>query len=309
MARKTFSVGYNGDPIADLCDNNFRDLYSAAFKFSNVWYVNSVTGSDTLYDGKSSDKPFATIAKAVASSADGDTIFILGTFTEAVTCAKKLAFIGAGNTVNDSVWMESAPGDTLLTLTGTNCRIENIRFRVPTTGGIAISMTGSDYTIIRGCHFQGRSGSYYGIYVAGGSQFQILNNVFEYLNTATYGCAILGHSTTAMPAGCEIAFNTFHSNLRHIKASMRQSFIHDNLFQLIGLKPDNSALTATVSCDIYGEIAGSQFNSVTRNMLQGTYSISGGYKPGASDNWYGNKCDGISATGVTAEGTTTVVPA
>ena len=282
-------------------------LAAAFFKPGTTWYVNSAMSVSG--DGLSWATAKKTIAEAVSAAASGDTLLMKGTFTEAVACAKSLSFIGVGPTVDNCVWMESAAGQTLLTLTGTDCYIRGIRFRVPTTAGIAIDMVNSDYTVIEGNYFQGRTGSYYAIYAAGGAACKIINNNFAYLNTDTFGCGILGKSTTVMPAGWEIAFNTFHSNLRHIMASIRQSFVHDNMFQEVGLKPDNTALTATVKLDIYGEIAGSQYNTVTRNMFFGTYSISAGYKPGTSDNWYGNKSNYISQTGVTAEGTTTAVPA
>lgn len=296
------------DPLQRILNHNFDELY-ARMTSGNTWCVDSINGSDNN-GGHSWDSAFQTRAKAVSVASDGDTIFMKGTFAEAGTCSKKLAFVGSGNTVNDCVWMESAAGDTLLGLTAIDCLFFNIRFRIPTTGGIGLDMVNSDYTKIFGCHFQGRAGSYYGIRVAGGSQWQVVGNVFEYMNTATYGCGILGNSTTLVPTGCEIAFNTFHSNLRHVKATMRQSFVHDNLFQEIGLSSTNTSLTATVKLDVAGEVGGAQFNTVTRNMFQGTYSISGGYKSsGVSDNWYGNKSDYISQTGVTAEGTTTAVPA
>lgn len=303
--------GGNTDELTAALRENFDELYSAFFRFGAPWYVNSVTGSDELNDGKTQYAPFKTIAKAVAAASDGDRIFMRGTFTEAVSCSKKLAFLGAGAVPNDCVWMESAAGDTLLTLTGTNCLIANMRFRIPTTGGIGIDMTASDFTEIRNCIFQGRSGSYYAIRVDGGSQWKILDNTFAYLNTATYGCAIIGKSTVNFPSGVEIAGNKFHSNLRHVKATLRQSNVHDNFFQEKGLDADNSSsLTATVKLDVAGETpAGAQFNLVTRNEFRGTYSISGGYKAGTNDNWYGNKSDKVSTTGVTAEGTTTAVPA
>jgi hypothetical protein len=305
-----FAAGKNGDRVADICDHNFSELYSAFLAFRVPYYVNSATGSDSLYEGLSADRPFATIQKAVDTASDGDVLLLRGTFMESVVCTKKLSFINVGDTLNDCIWMESAAGQTLLTLSGgaTNCLVDGIRFRVPTAGGIGIAMTNSDYTVVRNCSFQGRAGSYYGIYVAGGSQFKILDNTFAYLNTDTYGCGILGHSTTVMPAGAEIARNVFHSNLRHVKASLRQSFVHDNLFQEIGLGNANGALTATVKLDIYGEIAGAQYNTVTRNMMQGAYAV-GGYKAGTHDNWFGNASDQVGETGVTAEGTTTAVPA
>ena len=308
MSQHRFPGG-NTDDLTVRLKNNFEELYSAYLPSGgNVWHVRSATGANTN-DGKSVDTAFATITVAVAAASDGDIILMKGTFTEAVSTAKKLSFIGTGPTVNDCVWMESAEGDTLLTLTGTNCLFTGIRFRVPMTGGIAINMANSDYTVIRNCTFQGRSGSYYGIYVAGGSQWQIIDNIFEYLNTSTYGCGILGYSTTVMPAGCLITRNNFHSNLRHIKASLRQSFVHDNLFQEVGLGPTNAALTATIKLDVYGEIAGAQYNTVTRNMFQGTYTASGGYKASATDNWCGNFSDKFSATGVSAQGVTILSPA
>ena len=275
-----------------------------------TYFVNSATGADTN-NGLSWSGAFKTLTAANAVAVDYDTIMLLGTFTEALTVTKKLAFIGASNTVNDAVWMESAAGQTLATVTATNCLFYNIRFRIPTTGGIGLDLTASDYTKVLSCAFQGRGGSYYGIRINGGSQLKINANVFTYLNTATYGCAILGNSTTNVPTGLEIAGNTFHSNLRHVKASMRQSFIHNNLFQEKGLDADNaSVLTATTKLDVTGETSGSQLNTVTRNMFQGTYSISGGYKASASaDNWFGNASDKVSATGVTADGVTTAVPA
>lgn len=310
MARKKFSAGYNGDPVADLCDNNFGELYSAFLKFGTPYYVDSINGSDTLYDGLSIDHPFQTIAKFVATASDGDRAIMRGTFTEAVTCTKKLAFLGSGPTPDHCVWMESAAGQTLLSLISPDCFVSGIRFRVPTTGGIAIDMLNSDFTQIRGNIFQGRAGSYYGIRVSGGSQWRILDNSFSYMNTATYGCAILGYSVLSIPSGCDVSGNVFQSNLRHIAATLRQSYVHDNTLQAVGIDADNvSALTATVKIDISGETSGGQFNTVTRNNIQGTYSVLGGFKSATGDNWYGNKSDKISTTGVTAEGTTIAVPA
>lgn len=296
-----------GNQNLQIGDKLKAALDASLFAPGNRWYANSAVSASG--DGGAWDGAKKTMAEVVAAASDGDTIYMKGTFTEAVTCSKKLAFIGCGPTYDNCTWMESAAGQTLVTLTGADCLFRNIRFRIPTTGGIGISMTNSDYTIIENCYFQGRSGSYYGIYVAGGSSCKILGNTFAYLNTATYGGAIIGHSTTAIPSGWEVAGNTFHSNLRHVYCAMRQSFVHDNLLQEIGLDNDNTDLTATVKLDIYGEVAGAQYNTVTRNEFRGTYSISGGYKAGTNDNWYGNKSDKVSATGVTAEGTTTAVPA
>lgn len=285
-----------------------NDVRSLSGKIGYDWYVDStVTVSG---NGKTRSTAFKTIAEAVAAASAGDRIHMRGTFTEAITFSKQLAFIGAGLTVNDCVWMESAAGQTLATVTGKGCLFENIRFRIPTTGGIGIQMTDSDYTIIKNCHFQGRAGSYYGIKNSGGSQCQIIDCVFQYLNTATYGTAILGFSTTTIPTGWIIKGNIFHSNLKHINMTMRQSQIIENIFPAVGLAADNtSVLTATVKLDLTSQVAGGQLNTVTKNIMLGDYSITGGYKAAANDNWFGNKADDIAETTVYDDGTTTAVPA
>lgn len=285
-----------------------KEVNSLSGKIGNDWFVNSAVSASG--DGKTQFTAFKTIAEAVAAASAGDRIHMLGTFTEAVAISKKLAFIGAGNNVNDCVWMESAAGQTLATVTAAGCLFENIRFRIPTTGGIGIQMTDSDYTIIRNCHFQGRSGSYYGIKNSGGSQCQIIDNVFQYLNTATYGTAILGFSTTTIPSGWIVKGNLFHSNLKHINMTMRQSQIYENIFTEVGLASDNtSTLTATVKLDLTSQVAGGQLNTVTKNIMLGDYSITGGYKSAANDNWFGNKSDDIAEDEVYDDGTTIAVPA
>lgn len=288
-------------------------------------YVDSVTGSDSN-TGLSWGVAFRTITAAVEQATDyleltpsqtqaNIAIVIRGTFKEAVTCTlNNITFIGAGPTVNNAIWQEvdtTGAGSTLLTLSGKQCAIKNIRFRVPTTGGIALAVTGGDYLIVDGCHFQGRGGSYYGITLANaGSQCKILNSVFEYLNTASYGTAILGVTyTTSLPTGWEIAGNIFHSNLKHISCTMRQSQIHHNIFQATGLGPTNASLTATIMLDIgTGSAGNGQYNTVTANKFGGVYAKTV-YSGNASDDWYGNYCSYVSQTGVTADGITTAVPA
>jgi len=288
---------------------NRQTLREMDMHYNQVWHVASAV--TTTGTGKSWESPFKTIAEAIAAASDGDIILMIGTFTEALTSAKQLSFVNAGLTVNDCIWMESAAGDTLLTLTGKKCLFDGIRFRIPTTEGIGIDMTNSDYTVIKNCHFQGRSGSYYGIYNSGGSQLKILNNVFQYLNTATYGAAILGHDyATVCPSGWIMKGNLFHSNLKHVQLVMRQSLIEGNTFQEKGLDADNvSSLTATHKLDLLTGSALGQLNTVTKNIMQGDYSITGGYKPAVNDNWFGNISDDTAEAEVNADGTTLAVPA
>lgn len=278
----------------------------------NCWYVSSASGVDTN-DGRSWNTPKLTIQAAVTAASAGDTIFLQGTFTEAVTCStSSLTFIGAGPTVQDNVWMQSATGQTLLTLTGKNCKFYNIKFYVPQTGGIGINMTSADYTVIYGCYFQGRTGSLQAILNNGASHCKIIGNDFLYFNTTTTGCAILGSTYTAIPASWEVAYNWFAHNLRHVSMTMRLSYIHDNLFQGVGLGPTNVSLTATTLLDIYTGSAGNgEYNTVTRNTFNGTnYTATAGYLGNATDNWYGNKSSDLSRSSyTTGEGTTYALPA
>ena len=281
--------------LGDILGNAFNGI-------GNIYYVDSSKGKDTN-SGTSFSAAFKTITKALSVAVSYDTIYIRGTFTE--TCSSTLqgiTIIGAGPTPNDNVWMESAAGQTLLTLSSaTDWVIQNIRFRVPTTGGVAIAMTGADYTTILNCVFQGRGGSYHAIEVTSGDGVKIGNCRFIYMNTTTYGAGIYFVGTSAnIPTNWEIAGCYFANNLRHVVCTLRGANIHHNTFQSIGLAADNvSALTATASLDLSG--AGGQFNTVTQNVLQGTYSIAGGYKPSAlSDDWHNN---------FGPAGLTTVVPA
>jgi hypothetical protein len=274
-----------------------------------ILYVDSsVTASG---NGKSWARAYKTITEAVAAASANDVIMLVGTFTEAVTVATAgLTFIGAGSTANGNIWMESAAGDTLVTLNAARCQFHNIRFRIPTTGGTGIALGAAGYTIIEDCRFQGRLNSYYAISNVGtADDCKILNCEFLYNNTATYGTAIYGSTYAAdiTGSGWVIAGNLFHSNLRHVYTRLRQAYIHDNTFVENGLGPAGAVLAATTKLNLSG--AQSNWNVVTKNVMLGDYSNTGGYTAGTEDNWAGNFSDDIAEAEVTDFGTTSTVPA
>lgn len=275
----------------------------------SVWYADSSVSASKA--GTTWDTAFKTITEAVAAASAGDTIYLKGTFTEAVTVSTAgLTFIGAGPTPNDNVWMESAADDDLVTLSAGHCRFYNIRFRVPTTGGRGIVMSGADYTRVIGCYFQGRGGSEAAISEDGSNDNCVIEeNVFMYNNTDTDGHGIYGHTYTAdvVGSGWIIRNNTFHSNTNHIVMRARQSQIYGNLFQEKGLGNDGNILTTTSKLVLSG--TNSQWNSVTKNIMQGDYSNTGGYTAGTNDNWFGNMADDIAEGEVADNGVTTAVPA
>ena len=282
-----------------------------------IYFVdNSVTASGV---GTSWTTAFKTITEAVAVAVAGDTILIRndGTtanqYNEAVTVAVKgLSIIGAGTTTNQALW--TAPDTTAPCLTiaaATDCVVENIRFRPPVANA-AISLTGaSNQAVIRGCRFQGKTGSLYGILTDGSqANVHILDNEFWYINTATGAYAIYGQTYTSEPAGWIVEGNKFHSNLNHIVCRMRQSIVRNNTLAAAGLAADGStsATLTVLGLDIHGATGGC--NIVTRNDLAGLYHQAH-YYGGTNDQWSGNYCaDRSHATQVDATtGISIIAPA
>ena len=275
---------------------------SAITPRGNVYYVSSlVTASGA---GTSWGTAFKTIAEAVAVAVAGDTIYLYsgpGTahqFAESVSVTVGgLRFIGAGTGPDEAVWAGS--GAAALTITGVEgCLIQNIRFR-PASGYAGISLVGTaSYTVIRGCRFQGQTGSLYGI-VSDGRQsgVQVIDNAFYYLNVASTGAAIKApiYGTTAEAASWLIAGNDFHSNTQHIKANFRYTVIRDNTFAGMGLIAAGTQAAPDKCIDLTvasGSVGG---NIVTRNTFGGLYTTAL-YVAATNDCWFGNFCNITTTT-------------
>lgn len=285
-------------------------MYPGEHGYGDEWFVDSANGASGN-DGKSWEGAVNTIAAAVALASAGDTVYVRGSFNEAVEVAVAgLRLIGCGTTSNQALW--TAPDTTAPCLTITavaDCEIRNIRFR-PAVANAAIEMTGACHqTHIIDCRFQGKAGAYYAIYTDGAqANVKIENCEFFYLNTATYGAAILGHTyTSSEPTGWMIENCKFHSNLRHIECRMRQSIIQNCVFSGKGLLAAGTMGASTKNIDISGATGGC--NLVTKNLLGGDYSNTGGYTAGTDDNWTGNYADDVSETEVDASGLTITIPA
>jgi hypothetical protein len=271
--------------------------------YGNVFYVDSVLGS-AANRGKSWATAKKTITTALALCSAGDTIVIKGkgsstsattnrsgSFNEAVSCSLNgIKFIGVGPVGNEAIW--SAPDTTApcLTITGTDCLVYGIRF-APPVANAAISLSGAYQTRIENCHFQGKTGSYYGILTDGNNaNVQVINNIFAYINTATYATAIKGSGySVGENSGWIVQGNTFQSNLNHIVCRMRQSFIINNFFAAGGLAANNadSATLTVLGIDLHGATGGC--NIVTGNFLGSLYHQAC-YYGGTDDSWSGNFC-------------------
>lgn len=129
----------------------------------NVWYVDSVTGTDAASPvGKDRKRPLATLGQAITNSLDGDVIVMLKThaetFTAVVTLStKRLKFIGEGkNSGNPMVKLTLNHATAKLFDCTVRQEFYNVWFnepQVPATGNI-ISLATENGSIISECYFE-----------------------------------------------------------------------------------------------------------------------------------------------------------
>jgi len=266
------------------------------------WFVDSTATS--LGDGTAWDRPFLTITDAYAAAAAGDTIYISGSFlTEAaITCSKAgLSFVGVGNAQKQAQW-SSATDTMTLTIAAAYVRVENIYFKPPTyTAGIpaSIALSGANYAQIIGNRFQGQTASWNAIYsaVCNSDNVTIAGNEFMYLNTATYGCAILGVEAGGLSySGWKIVGNTFESCVKAVNINGRVCLIEGNHFATSGINAAGAG--AAVAGAGYLDLSGtsSYGNLVHGNYLGGTYNATLYVAGAAGDDWAGN----YNIAGITA---------
>jgi len=269
---------------------------------SKAYFVDSTNG-DAGYSGLKLTQPMKTIAAAVAACAAGDTIFIKGSFSEAVTCTKAgVRFVGIGTGPAEATWtMVSATNSTTdgwcLKIGANNVLAENIKFRPPAykSAGVPTGIyldTSSDYSIIRNCRFQGRTGSYKAIYGTTPVGNIVIDGCeFIYMNTATHGCAIYMPPKAGLAcSGWQIKDCIFNSCLADIDIDGRTCLLDNNKHFIVGLAADGTFASAVTvqAIDLSGTDTGA--NVMTNCTLGGTYNLAT-YKPGAvGDVWMGNKC-------------------
>lgn len=260
----------------------------------NTWYVNSAAGASG--DGKTFATAFRTIAEAIAKVATNDTIAIQGSFSETATLSVAgVSIVGIGTGPKQAQWT-SAVDTATLTISANYCRVQNIYFAPPaysastTYGPSAILLSGANWAYIVGNRFQGKTGSYEAIYspVCNSDNVHIIGNEFYYMNTGTYGAAILGVEAGGLSySGWQIHKNVFSSCVTAININGRACCLTENVVAEYGINASNAvAAVLALGIDLSGTSSGA--NMVTRNQLGGTYNATL-YKVGASgDQWAGN---------------------
>jgi hypothetical protein len=257
----------------------------------NIWYADSTV--TTSGSGKTWERATLTIAEAVALASAGDTILISGSFTEAVTVSLAgLRIIGVGTGPNMATWTAAADA-VCLTLSAVNCLVSNIKFRPPARSSgspAAVKLSGAGYTTIKGCRFQGKATSYYAIYspVCDSDNVTIEDCEFIYMNTATYGAAILGVEAGGLSYNSwKIKNCIFNSCVTAININGRICVITGCTIMEYGIASTGAGgAVLALGIDLSG--TSSYGNAVWGNQLGGTYNATL-YKVGATgDQWGGN---------------------
>lgn len=158
-AKQTFNQG------AEVKGNLTLNGADVAMPWSNVWYVDSGSGADTLGNdyGKSWSKPFASLEYAInrCTAGQGDVIYVMPSHNEGITTAAEIDFdidgifvigIGVGD---DKPTIDFDAAAASVAVGADNVTIRNIRFRTSynaVTVGLDIE-DGSCNTQVIGCEF------------------------------------------------------------------------------------------------------------------------------------------------------------
>lgn len=268
----------------------------------SVWYVDAVDGQDGN-DGTSWEQPLLTMNEAFQTDrvTSGDTIIFRGKILEQINTPVQVAdvtIIGAApyprhadtqpvdpdGRSHGASWQPPASPTATTPLLGVRqqgWRFVNILFDGPSddacvellsTGGSGDDERDPSHAQFIGCKF---ANGQEGIKDTGGSHHVLVDSCeFNALTTA-----ILTASTgIRVPSYWLIQDSHFVNNTNHIKISSNYGVVRNNTF----IKHTTTAI------DLKTVSSQGEYNAVYGNALGGTYSIAGGYTPGANDEWGGN---------------------
>lgn len=153
MAKTHFPIGSGGYRYAA----HLTDYFDGATT-GNVFFVNSVTGTDAVGYGFSPDAPFASINFAVTQCAatNGDRIYAMPGHVETVTAAGGCALgvagvqvIGLGNQGARPKFSYTTAAAASVTVTAAGCSITNCLLDMTGVASVAngINVTAADFTL------------------------------------------------------------------------------------------------------------------------------------------------------------------
>jgi hypothetical protein len=112
----------------------------------DLFFVDSVTGSDASGYGTSPDSPVATIDYAVnlCTANNGDRVYVMPGHSETISGATSLVVDVAGISIigiGDGPLLTFSAAASTISITAANCTIENIRCYSDYTGGVTTGIT------------------------------------------------------------------------------------------------------------------------------------------------------------------------
>lgn len=147
--------------------------------FGNIWYVSSLTGSDTANNGKAVNLAFATLNQAVtaATASNNDIIYLLPGHTETLIAAAGVSISKAGLTIiglgvgrNRPIYNYTTSTAASFNVSGANTTIINVVFNPNGISAVvaAVNVTAADVSFLD-CEMQlstGTNGAVLGILTA-----------------------------------------------------------------------------------------------------------------------------------------------
>ena len=251
-------------------------------------------------DGTDPDYPLATIQAAVNKvSNNGDVIYVApGSYAESVvtpdyaTGPNYVSIVGLGNTRYACQWQSAAADEIALDLRAVGWSVENFRFMGQASAAcVEIRHTDSGAndiairTHIKDCYFDGLTTGLTGIASHGAYDVWVTGCTFSLWHNAggTASGMKVGTTPLAIPYRNVVKDCMFYDNDNHCEWPSNGSMFVNNMFQAVGY-----AYSATLILQTSIVANPGDDNIVWGNTFAGDYSIAGGYRPGAADEWLGN---------------------
>lgn len=272
-------------------------------------------------DGTLPQAPKATVQSAINSTllTPYSIIYVSGEVAEDVitpdyvTGPNYVSLVGLGNSRYSPAWTGSAVGTAGLDMRAVGWRVSNFRF-YGKTGAACVVLRHTDTgandiairTLIDHCYFDGLTTGLRGLESHGCYDVWVLNNIFRLWNNV--GNTAIGMEVTttplAIPYRNQILYNIFDDSDNGMKWPSNGSLFAHNYVKPVGYAYSMADVFQTSIVANPGDD-----NLVVGNFFGGDYSIAGGYRGGAADEWFGNFSPDIAEAEVADNGITILPPA
>ena len=313
-----FTGAHDGTAQEDNIKASMDLAHTALTKITNnVASLNSAGGINYYVDSSASDDTGngltwatakKTIQAAVTLAANYDTIYIRGSFSEAVTpsaaSVSNVTLKGVTGTKRRPQWVSGAAGSACLVISGDGWVLEDLRFQgaTNTVALVKIDKSGANLgngSVIKNCYFHGGGDSLAAICYYGGSiQNELIGNHitdFGGANTG-YQAAVYGDSYVQSAGHFKIEDNFFSENVDHLRLQAFTCLIKGNIFQSEGNLIDTTIKLDTVCSgeDVGGNCVVDNYFGDTAANIKNTE----GYYGTTDDLWSGNHCTDADDWGV-----------